>query len=68
MDLPGGENLFRAADTRALSLYDKLFRGCNLPSLTPPGEDYEPVWTVPETTALKQVLLLGLAEFRARVR
>jgi hypothetical protein len=67
-DLPGGENLFRAADARALALYDKLFRACNLPSMTPPGEHYEPVWTSSETTALKHLLLLGMAEFRARFR
>ena len=68
VDLPGGENLFRAADARALGVYDKLFGGCNLPSITPPGARYEPAWTAAETAALKQVLLLGLAEFRARLR
>lgn len=68
VDLPGSENLFRAADARALGVYDKLFGGCNLPSMTPPGERYEPAWTAAETAALKQVLLLGLAEFRARLR
>jgi hypothetical protein len=68
VDLPGGENLFRAADARALGLYDKLFRGCNLPSITSPGAHDEPVWMAPETAALKHVLLLGLAEFRARFR
>lgn len=68
VDLPGDENLFRAADARALGMYDKLFRGCNLPSMTPPGEHYEPTWTLSETAALKHLLLLGLAEFRARFR
>jgi hypothetical protein len=68
VDLPHGENLFRAADSRALSLYDKLLRGCNLPSMTPPGEHYEPTWTAVETAALKHLLLLGLADFRARFR
>ena len=68
VDMPSAESLFRAADARALSLYDKLFRGCNLPSITPAGEHYEPVWTPSETAALKHLLLLGLAEFRARFR
>jgi len=68
IDLPGAENLFRAADARALGLYDKLFRGCNLPAMTRPGEKYEPVWTASETSALKQLLLLGIAELRARFR
>ncbi len=68
IDLPGGENLFRAADSRALGLYDKLFRGCNLLSTTPQGEHYEPVWTAAETAALKHLLLLGVADLRARFR
>lgn len=46
VDMPGGKNLFRA---RARGLYDKLFRGCNLPWMTPPGENYAPVWTASET-------------------
>jgi hypothetical protein len=68
VDLPSDETLFPAADARALGVYDKLFGGCNLPSMTPPGEHYDPAWTLAETAALKQVLLLGLAEFRARLR
>jgi hypothetical protein len=68
VDLPGGENLFRAADARALGLYDKLFKGCNLPSMTPAGEHCEPVWTASEMAALKHLLLLGMAELRARFR
>jgi hypothetical protein len=68
VDMPGGQNLFRAADARARGLYDKLFKACNVPSMTPPGEHYEPVWTASETTALKHLLLLGMAELRARFR
>lgn len=68
IDLPAGENLFRAADARSLGLYDKLFRSCNLPSITQPGDEFVPVWTASETTALKHLLLLGLAELRARLR
>jgi hypothetical protein len=68
IDLPAGENLFRAADARSLVLYDKLFRSCNLPSVTQPGDEFVPLWTASETSALKHLLLLGLAEFRARLR
>jgi hypothetical protein len=68
VDLPGEENLFRAADARALGVYDKLFRGGNLPSMTLPGEHYEPVWSAAEMATLKHLLLLGVAEFRARFR
>lgn len=68
IDLPRGDNLFRAADARALGLYDKLFQSCNLPWMTAPGEDYVPVWLAAEVAMLKRLLRLGLAEFRARVR
>jgi hypothetical protein len=67
-DLPRGENLFAAADVRANQLYEKLFMGCNLPSITPPGEEYVPSWTASEVATLKRLLLLGLAELRARLR
>jgi hypothetical protein len=68
VDMPDGDSLFRAADARAIGLYDKLFHSCNLPSMTPPGREYVPVWLASEVAALKQVLLLGLAELRIRVR
>jgi hypothetical protein len=67
-DMPQGENLFAGADTRANAVYDKLFRGWHLPAMTPPGEHDVPSWSASETAALKQLLLLGLAELRARLR
>jgi hypothetical protein len=66
-DLPTEANVFTRADKRADAIYDKLFWGCNLPAMTPPGEHYVPEWTVAEVTALKQLLLLGLAELRSRL-
>jgi hypothetical protein len=66
-DLPRYASLFTAADARLTAVYDKLFRGCNLPATTPDGEHYVPVWTASETAALKHMLLLGLAELRARL-
>ncbi|NVB81420.1 MAG: hypothetical protein HOV81_23695 [Kofleriaceae bacterium] len=68
VDLPHDANLFAAADARTRGIYDKLFHGCNLPVMTAPGEHYVPHWTAAETAELKRVLLLGLAEFRARLR
>ena len=60
---PGDESgLFRHANERAGSLYDKLFRANNLPAATPPGAEYYPVWTRAEVLALAQVLRLGVAE------
>ena len=67
-DMPHGENLFAGAARRATAAYDKLFRGCNLPSMTPPGQHYVPAWSASETAALKRLFVLGLAEFRARLR
>ena len=66
-DLPLGTSLFALADARSTAIYDKLFRGCNLPSITPEGEHYVPMWSASETAALKHVLLLGLAELRVRL-
>jgi hypothetical protein len=66
-DLPRDENLFAAADGQQNDLYDKLFFGCNLPAMTPPGQEYIPTWTSGEIHALKRVLLLGLAELRGRL-
>ncbi len=67
-DLPHAENLFTWADVRAKGVYDKLFFGCNLPAITPQGEHYVPKWSSSEIAALKRLLRLGLAEFRARFR
>lgn len=46
------------------TIYEKLFFGCNLPSITPKGEKYEPNWTAQEIEIIKQVLSDGLALFR----
>ena len=66
-DLPKSD-LYEAVNEGATPIYDKLFWGCNLPAMTPPGEHYVPTWTETETATLKRLLLLGVAEFRARLR
>jgi hypothetical protein len=70
LDLDVGEKLFRAADRRLLAAgtYDKLFQACNLPSTTPEGQHYVPIWNAGELAGLRQLLLLGLAELRAHLR
>jgi|SRR5882724_1213465 len=60
--------LFLHAHERAEALYDKLFRANNLPAMTPPGAEYEPVWTKAELTTLAQLLRLGIVELRRQVR
>ena len=67
-DLPHDGNLFAGADARANDIYEKLFLGCNLPAVTPTGEHYDPTWSSSETVELKRLVLLGLAEFRVRLR
>lgn len=49
-------------------LYDKLFWGCNLPSITPEGEQYHPAWTKRELKIMRDVLSSGLQMFRSSVR
>jgi len=49
-------------------IYNKLFWGSNLPAVTPPGEHYRPLWSGAEVRVMRQVLSVGLALFRSRVR
>jgi hypothetical protein len=51
----------------AMPIYDKLFRGCNLPSMTPPGERFKPSWSVDEIAVMSDVLSGGLNVFRRAV-
>lgn len=65
-DLPRSD-LYTDADARANAVHRKLFYACNLPAVTPPGEHFVPTWDVAELAALRHVLVLGLAAFRARL-
>jgi hypothetical protein len=60
--------VFEPDSERTRHVYDKLFWGNNLPSVTPPGERYVPRWSAAERRIVRQVLGAGLALFRARVR
>ena len=48
-------------------IYDKLFWGCNLPSVTPEGEQYHPAWTKRELKIMGEVLRAGLQMFRRSI-
>ena len=63
----GTVNMYRFAERGLNSVYDKLFFGNNLPSITPSGESYTPAWDVEELARLAQALRLGLTEFAARI-
>ena len=66
-DLPLHSELFAKADEDSERLYDKVFMGCNLPSMSS-GDVYVPYWSAPEIKSLKRLLLLGVAEFRSRLK
>jgi len=52
---------------RTQQLYEKLFRGNDLPAVTPASEHYRPCWSVREVRALRIVLTDGLRLFRNNV-
>lgn len=43
----------------ANKIYDKLFWGLNLPSVTPAGKSYEPIWSEWELSRMKEILTSG---------
>jgi len=46
-------------------LYDKLFHANNLPSMTPPGERWEPEWSQDEVPQLQRLISTGVSMIRA---
>jgi hypothetical protein len=49
-------------------IYNKLFWGNNLPTVTSPSKHYEPIWTTKEVKILVEVLKYGLFMFRQAVQ
>ena len=49
-------------------IYDKLFRGNNLPAMTPKGKRYDPEWSQDELRSLAEVMTAGLELFASCVR
>jgi hypothetical protein len=56
--------LSRSAET----VYDKIFWGNNLPSVTPGGERFVPMWEADELDTIRQVMESGLALLEAELR
>jgi hypothetical protein len=48
-------------------LYDKLFWGNNLPSVTPEAEHYDPTWNYEERIALRSIFTTGMDLFISSV-
>ena len=49
-------------------IYEKLFWGCNLPTVTPEGKSYEPIWSKKELKIIRETLTLGFQMFREKVK
>ncbi len=43
------------------NVYNKLFRSLNLPIVTEPGKEYNPVWTEEEQDVIKKMLIDGIS-------
>lgn len=54
------ESRFRALDRSEPKIYDKLFFGNNLSVMTPPGKEYEPLWSDAEVSHIVEVMTAGL--------
>jgi hypothetical protein len=48
-------------------VYDKLFFGNNLPSMTPPGEHFEPSWSADELATLRTFMRDAIEMLRTAV-
>ena len=56
----GANTPYTRLSRAAAGCYDKLFWGCNLPPVTPPGERYVPRWRPDELADLRRVMRAGL--------
>jgi hypothetical protein len=59
---------FDADKPRTQKIYDKLFWGNNLPSMTPTGKWYVPLWRRREKRIIREVMSQGLQMFRANTK
>lgn len=58
---PGSE--FLKSDHSMSAIYDKIFHGCNLPSITADEERYIPSWSPDEIAAIRDFTKIGLLMF-----
>jgi hypothetical protein len=56
---------FEELDSQCGKVYQKLFWGNNLPSMTPAGCHFDPEWSPDEVSALAAVLSAGLKMFQS---
>jgi hypothetical protein len=65
--MPARESAFGHLDSQP-AIYNKLFWGNNLPSMTPKGRRYVPEWSADEIALLAQILSVGLDLFESCTR
>jgi hypothetical protein len=65
--MPDSGTAFQHLDSRP-AIYDKLFWGNNLPSMTPEGRNYVPEWFPDEVALLAETLCVGFNLFESCTR
>ena len=65
--MPDKGSAFEHLDSQP-TIYDKLFWGNNLPSMTPEGMHYSPEWSAAEVASLAEILSAGLDLFESCIR
>lgn len=60
-----GPSAFKEADRRLAHIYDRLFWGGNLPSITPEGEHFTPAWSDEDVQEIARLFTAGVAEISA---
>ena len=63
----GVDSEYTRLSRAAATCYDKLFWGNNLPSVTPPGERFEPTWSPDDLAAIGRVFVAGLRLLRTEL-
>src|SRR5258706_5086923 len=58
---------FLKSDKSGNKVYDKLFWGNNLPSVSPEGRSYVPLWTNEQITQVHEILANGLNMFEKSI-
>lgn len=60
---PRRSSAFKKIDKKFPNIYEKMFWGNNLPSVTPKGKSYEPIWSTAELKAIGRLMNCGLDLF-----
>lgn len=65
---PQQQSAYQTASKNATGVYNKLFFGCNLPAVTPAGEEYLPNWSADELVELREVLIAGIELLKTELK